>query len=227
MDLSELINDLSTDWKSILNEVSTNYIENINKQISKDIIGYSPLAEVFPPKELILNAFNHFNFNELKVVIIGQDCYPTKGNAMGLCFSVPDGTTKCPASLRNIFKELEAEYGIKRNNPNLLDWAQQGVLMLNTALTVIEGLPGSHIKIWKDFTRDIISYIVEKNRNICFILWGEYAISYKYIIDEQNHYVLTHSHPSPLCRKPFVGNNHFIKCNDFLENVNKTKIKWV
>ena len=134
MDLSELINKLSTDWKDILNEVSSNYIENINKIVSEDIIGYSPITEVFPPKELILNAFNHFNFNELKVVIIGQDCYPTKGNAMGLCFSVPDGI-KCPASLRNVFKELEAEYGIKRNNPNLLDWAQQGVLMLNTALT--------------------------------------------------------------------------------------------
>jgi len=225
MDLSELINNLSTDWKHILNEVSTEYIENINKKVSEDIIGYSPITDVFPSKELILNAFNHFNFNDLKVVIIGQDCYPTKGNAMGLCFSVPDGI-KCPASLRNIFKEIESEYGIKRSNPNLIDWAQQGVLMLNTALTVIEGLAGSHIKIWKDFTRDIISYIVEKNRNICFILWGEYAISYKYIIDE-NHYVLTHSHPSPLCRKPFVGNNHFKKCNDFLENVNKTKIKWV
>jgi len=223
MDLSQLINNINTDWKCVLNEVSTKNLEKINKNLNEE---YEGVVEIFPPKNLILDAFNHFNFDELKVVIIGQDCYPSKGNAMGLCFSVPDGF-KCPASLRNIFKELEQEYGIKRDNPNLLDWAQQGVLLLNTALTVREGAAGSHIKIWKDFTKDIIRFIAKKE-NICFMLWGEHAISYKEFMDvNKNHYILTHSHPSPLARKTFMGNNHFKLCNEFLESVNKTKIKWV
>lgn len=225
MDISQLINDIPTDWNEILSKLSTQYVDKINTFLNNEIKDYSPFAEILPPQNLIFNAFNHFNFDETKVVIIGQDCYPTKGNAMGLCFSVSDGI-KCPASLRNIFRELEQEYRIKRENPNLLDWAQQGVLMLNTALTVREGTAGSHIKIWKDFTKDIIKYIVEKNKNICFILWGEHAKSYKDLINE-NHYVLTHSHPSPLARQQFVGNNHFKLCNLFLENINKSIILWI
>lgn len=218
MEVINLINNIKTDWKNILLKFSININNDI---IVEEYFNYT----IFPPQNLILSAFDYFNIIDTKVVIIGQDVYPNLGNAMGLCFSV-HSNVKCPASLRNIFKELENEYGIKRTNPNLCDWAQQGVLMLNTALTVRDGEPGSHIKIWKEFTKDIIKYIVENTKNVCFLLWGEYAISYKKLITN-DHYILTHSHPSPLSRKQFVGNNHFKLCNEYLKKYNKQHIKWI
>ncbi len=225
-EIKNIINDLTTDWKDILLKLVIPYEKIINESLNKEIEDYNEMLEILPPRERIFNAFNRFNMNDLKVVIIGQDVYPTKGDGMGLCFSVPR-TNKCPPSLRNIFKELESEYSIKRTNFDLSDWADQGILMLNTALTVREGCAGSHIKIWKNFTRDIIEYISQNFDNIVYLLWGEHAISYSNLINDEKNCILTHSHPSPLARKPFVGCNHFKLCNIALQKFNKEEIQWV
>ncbi len=231
MDIKGLIDCIKTDWKNVLIDLVIPYEKQINDFINSELEIYKDNLEILPPQHVIFNAFNQFNIEDLKVVIIGQDVYPTKGDGMGLCFSVSQPSLsevkRCPPSLRNIFKELEAEYGIKRINTDLTDWANQGVLMLNTALTVREGCAGSHIKIWKNFTRDIIKYIANNNKQIVYILWGEHAISYANMINEKENCILTHSHPSPLARKSFVGCNHFTKCNDMLSLYNKTQIKWV
>lgn len=187
--IQDLINDLSTDWKPILFDIVRPYQTSINDYINKEIEVYQDKLKILPPPSMILNAFNQFNINELKVVILGQDVYPTKGDGMGLCFSV-QMSKRCPPSLRNIFKELEYEYEIKRTNVDLSDWSNQGILMLNTALTVREGCAGSHIKIWKNFTRDIIKYIADNHQNIVYLLWGEHAISYSSMINSDNNCIL-------------------------------------
>lgn len=225
-DIQQLIVELDTDWKGVLSDVAIPHNKFINENINIEISKFNDMLDILPPRNMILDAFNHFDVNDLKVVILGQDVYPTKGDGIGLCFSVSK-TTRCPPSLRNIFKELEAEYGVKRNNVDLIDWANQGVLMLNTALTVREGCAGSHIKIWKKFTEDIIHNIANNHKNIVYLLWGNHAISYSTFIDSENNCILTHSHPSPLARKSFIGNNHFKLCNDYLNKIGKDQIKWV
>jgi uracil-DNA glycosylase len=220
--ITKLINTVSTDWHSVLKQYIDKYRDNINSQINKDTIDDT----VFPPPDLIFNAFTYFDTSKLKVVIIGQDPYINKGEAMGLSFSVPD-ECKMPPSLRNVFKELEAEYGEQRTNKNLSDWAEQGVLLLNAALTVRKKESLSHMKIWREYTTDIIKHISSNYINIVYILWGDFARKYKDLLDGNNNLILEWSHPSPLSRKPFVGNNHFKKCNEYLEKVGKECIKWV
>jgi len=221
-DICKLIENIDTDCNSILKEYITNYRDIINTQINADTVD----DNVYPPTELIFNAFNRFNTTELKVVLIGQDPYINKGEAMGLSFSVPE-ECKMPPSLRNVFKELEAEYGEQRTNKNLSDWADQGVLLLNAALTVRKGESLSHMKIWRDYTTDIIKHISTNYKNIVYILWGDFARRYSKLLDIDNNLVLEWSHPSPLCRKPFVGNNHFSLCNEYLEKNNKKSINWI
>lgn len=225
-DIKQCVNSLETGWHSILSKLSDPYVEDINAFVNKEIKEFEGVADVLPPTNLILNAFSKCDLAEIKAVIIGQDCYPTKGDAMGLCFSVPNGV-RCPPSLRNIFKELDNEYSVLRTSTDLTDWAEQGVLMLNTALTVRQGCPGSHIKAWKCFTRDVVKYVSENTQHVCWMLWGEHAISFIPCINTSIHHVLIHSHPSPLSRKSFVGCGHFKECNKFLESVNKKPIKWV
>lgn len=224
--LKEEITNLDNDWVPILISLCEPYYNKIDEFLNAQINDFNGVADIFPPTHSILSAFKLTPFHKITTIILGQDAYPTKGNAMGLCFSVPNDK-KCPPSLRAIFKELERSYNIKRTNTDLSDWANQGVLLLNTALTVREGSPGSHIKIWKDFTKDIIKYIASNKQGLCYMLWGEHAISYNEFIDKDSNKILTHSHPSPLSRKPFVGCNHFVLCNEYLTYKNDNIITWV
>lgn len=225
------IQTISTDWKDILINIVKKY--NIDALLTKEIDIYNDM--IIPKSEDIFHAFKYKNISDISVVILGQDCYPSKEDtktgtlnlAHGLAFSVPNEITKIPPSLRNIFKELEIEYNKKRVKTDLSDWAQQGVLLLNTALTVREGNPGSHLKIWTKFTYDLMDFITKNNKNIVYILWGNHAKQYEELIDKHNNLVLTHTHPSPLSRKPFVGNNHFKLCNEYLKLHNKDEIEWI
>lgn len=221
-DISKEIDKIYTDWRSVLKQYIDKYKDSIQSQINKDTVDNT----VYPPSELIFNAFNRFNSKELKVVLIGQDPYINKGEAMGLSFSVPK-ECKMPPSLRNVFKELEAEFGEQRTNKDLSDWTDQGVLLLNASLTVRKGESLSHMKIWKEYTTDIIKHIASNYKNIVYILWGDFARKYSKLLDSNANLILEWSHPSPLCRKPFVGNNHFKKCNEYLSKIGKESIKWV
>ena len=159
-----------------------------------------------------------------------QDCYINHGEAHGLCFSVMSESAKCPPSLRNVFKELERDYGIKRTTTDLTDWADQGVLLINKALTVRQGSSLSHMKIWKPFTDEILKHITSSYTNIVYILWGNTAKEILPNIDESNNLVLCSVHPSPLAQgrgNSFVGNGHFTACNAYLEKVGKGNIVWV
>jgi uracil-DNA glycosylase len=221
------VNNLETDWKNDKDflDIVQKHSSNIDKSMTDEYIKFDGALEIYPPHNLILNAFNQFNIEDLKVIIVGQDCYIHKNEAQGLCFSVPI-EIKCPPSLRNVFKEIKAEYGIDRTNTDLNDWAKQGILMLNRGLTVREGQSLSHIMIWRDFTEDILKYIAKKHKNIVYILWGKTAQEISTFIDSNNNLILQHSHPSPLSRQPFVGNNHFKLCNEYLEKYEKNKIIW-
>jgi uracil-DNA glycosylase len=218
MDLSSLVANLKTNWKDDPDFMKIIMKHNavINSALEKEYA----TNNIYPPQDLILNAFNQFNKEELKVVIIGQDSYINKGEAMGLCFSVPQGI-KTPPSLRNILKEIK-----NRTNPDLTDIAQQGVLMLNRALTVRESRPMSHMPIWESFTEDVIKFIAKNFSNIVYMLWGNPAKELTKHLDVSKNLILTHSHPSPLSRRPFVGNNHFNLCNEYLIENNKTPVSW-
>jgi uracil-DNA glycosylase len=183
---------------------------------------------IYPPAKLIFNAFDQCPFDQLKVVILGQDPYHGPGQAHGLCFSVNDGID-FPPSLRNIFKELKNDLGkeIPRSG-NLFDWAKQGVLLLNATLTVRANQAGSHQnKGWEQFTDAVINKINEQKQYVVFILWGNYAISKAKFIDQNKHFVLTSVHPSPLsASRGFFGNHHFSKANDFLVKNELQPVQW-
>ena len=171
------INNLTTNWKQILLQYS-NDLDIISNKLSNERTIYEPHLHIFPPKELIFAAFNQFDFQKLKVVFVGQDCYHGKGQANGLCFSVPNGC-KIPPSLKNIFKELKSDLNIERSNTDFSDLAKQGVLFLNSSLTVREKCPTSHIDWWVPFTNNILKYISDNQTNVVFVLWGNYAKSKK------------------------------------------------
>lgn len=183
---------------------------------------------IYPPGKLIFNAFNKTPFSKVKVVLLGQDPYHGKGQAMGLSFSVPDGVAK-PPSLVNIFKELQNDLGISPSESgNLEKWATQGVLLLNASLTVRQNEPGSHSKIgWLQFTDSVISKISDQKCGIIFLLWGKFAQDKQLLIDETKHYVLKAAHPSPFSAdKGFFGCRHFSKTNELLILQNKEPIDW-
>lgn len=194
--------------------------------LDQDYKTYGSELEVFPPSGKIFNAFSHFDPSGLRVVILGQDVYPTKGDGMGLSFSVPQGT-RCAPSLRNILKEVSRSCG-SRQNTDLTDWARQGVLLLNTALTVREGSPGSHIRAWKPFTTSVVRHIASACNNVVYMLWGNHAQEYEPLIDASNNLVLRSIHPSPLASRSgsFVGNGHFEKANDYLRKFEHAPIAW-
>lgn len=183
----------------------------------------------FPPENQIFNTFNHCHFDDIKVVIIGQDPYHDNGQANGLCFSVSDGI-KHPPSLVNIFKEIKSD--LKTPSPesgNLMRWADQGVLLLNATLTVRAHQAGSHQKKgWEVFTDTIIKIINDKKENVIFLLWGGYAKKKIKLIDENRHKILTSGHPSPLSanRGFWFGNKHFSSTNMWLEHYGKTPVIW-
>lgn len=229
--LNTLQTSCTTNWKPILTDLLVSHANGIDGYINRELdIGH----DVYPKQEYIFNAFNHFNVEDLKIVIIGQDCYHSLARnevpfAHGLCFSVPQECNQCPPSLRTIFNELEAEFGVKRSNTNLEDWASQGVLLLNCALTVRQNKAGSHMKIWIDFTKSIVEYIAKNHKHVVYILWGEFAKAFASMVDETENLVLTCRHPSPLANSkgPFVGNNHFKLANGYLQKCDKPSIKWI
>ncbi len=216
------LNTLKTDWKKIIEKILLKHPQ-IDEELSKEKDNFDGLAEIYPQSIDIFKCFNYFDIKDTKVVILGQDPYHQPGQAQGLSFSVPENT-KIPPSLVNIFKELEKEYGKKPENGNLEKWAQQGVLLLNTTLSVRQSSPNSHLKFWKNFTQDILQELLNVKKEVIFLVWGGNAkkcVSKLPIIHN-----LQANHPSPLSanRGGWFGCNHFIECNKILGD---EKIVWV
>ena len=182
---------------------------------------------IYPPGSQIFNAFELTPLQNLKVVILGQDPYHGPGQAHGLSFSVPAGVP-APPSLKNIFKEIETDLGVRMSGyPNLEKWAMQGVLLLNAVLTVRSGEAASHSKIgWEEFTDAVIRHISDNCDGVVFMLWGNFARSKSVLIDRSRHHVLEAAHPSPLARGAFFGCRHFSKANSLLSAAGRTTIDW-
>jgi len=216
---------ISDSWKELLREeFNKEYFSDLAKFVKEEY----KTKTIFPPGKEIFSAFDYCDLDNLKVVIIGQDPYHGYGQANGLCFSVKEGV-KIPPSLRNIFKELNAEYG--NYNPqsgDLTHWAKQGVLMINATLTVVEKQPGSHQKKgWETFTDSVIKLISENKNDVVFVLWGAFAQKKSILIDSKKHHILQSAHPSPFsAHRGFLGNNHFKMINEFLVSKGKNEITW-
>jgi uracil-DNA glycosylase len=212
-------------WKSVLEpEFSSPYFLKLKALLLEE----KSKHHVYPPGSQIFSAFNHTPFYDVKVVILGQDPYHGPGQAHGLCFSVPMGV-ESPPSLINIFKEIESDLGIARpNHGNLEQWAKQGVLLLNATLTVRARLAGSHQnKGWETFTDAAIRALSDKREGLIFLLWGNYAIAKRELIDATKHHILTAPHPSPFSvHRGFFGCKHFSKTNQILEGQGKEPIDW-
>lgn len=216
-------------WKNAL-EHSFNqpYFHELIKFVKQE---YAQFPEsVFPKGSQIFRAFDSCPFDQLKVVILGQDPYPSRGHAHGLCFSCDTQVRPLPKSLQNIYKELESDLGVKAPlSGDLNHWAEQGVLLLNSILTVREGQPLSHAnRGWERFTDEVIETINQKKERVIFILWGSPAQQKGSRIDESKHLVLKAPHPSPLSAyRGFFGSRPFSKVNLELEKMGKTGIAWV
>jgi uracil-DNA glycosylase len=225
--------EIEKSWHKILKDYfETESFKDLTAFVQAEYSGNISGKKVYPEPENIFKALTLTPFDEVKVVILGQDPYHGDGQAMGLSFSVPE-EVRNPPSLRNIFKELEAELGKKSEaevkfNGDLSCWAKQGVLLLNSVLTVETGKPGSHSKKgWEDFTDQVIKKISEEKEGVVFILWGNYAKQKLNLIDADKHLVLMSPHPSPFsAHTGFFGSDHFIKANQWLESKGKKKIEW-
>lgn len=218
---------LPPDWEGLLfEELQKPYIQKLRSFILEE---KRSGVVIYPPSSLIFNAFIQCSWSQLRVVILGQDPYHGPGQAMGLCFSVPRGI-EFPPSLKNIITELKREYQIQGDPPSgdLTCWARQGVLLLNTVLTVRKHQPGSHRgRGWEIFTDQVIRMISEKKQHVVFILWGKDACSKENLIDSRKHLILKASHPSPLSvHRGFWGCNHFRQCNEYLKATGQQPIKW-
>lgn len=222
-----MLNTLSSAWKKVLDdELQKHYFVDLQAKIETE---YEENT-CYPDKNLIFSAFNYCSFEEVKVVIIGQDPYHGKGEANGLCFSVNDGV-KIPPSLRNILREINDDLDsvFIQTSGNLEHWAQQGVLLMNATLTVRENSAGSHQKLgWELFTDAIIQKLSVEKEHLVFLLWGNYALKKGKLIDTNKHYILTSGHPSPLSANQgkWFGNKHFSKINTYLKSIGKTEIDW-
>ena len=217
---------LSQDWEKVLsNQFKLEYYKKLEKKVLDD---YNSL-KCYPDLNNIFKAFNLCKFNDLKVVIIGQDPYHGYNEANGLAFSVNEGIN-IPPSLKNILKEVKSDIGkTSINNGDLSIWATQGVFLLNSILTVVENKPLSHKRIgWEDFTNEVIKIISKNASNIVFLLWGNNAKNKIKFIDEQKNCVLMSGHPSPLSanRGYWFNNKHFSQTNNYLISKNKTPIIW-
>ena len=217
--------NISDSWKNILQtEFEKPYFKKLISFVDDQYDSYT----CYPKKEDVFTAFNYCSFDDLKVVIIGQDPYHGKGQANGLCFSVQDGI-KQPPSLKNIFKEVETDIGIPcAVSGDLSRWAKQGVLLLNATLTVREGEAGSHQQQgWEEFTDVVIRKISEEKENVVFLLWGKFAEKKGNVIDIERHTVFKAPHPSPLgAWRGWFGSEHFSKTNAFLKSINSDVINW-
>ncbi len=213
-------------WKAVLaEEFNQPYMQKLREFLIQE---KQNGKTIYPPNNEIFNAFNLTPFNKVRVVIIGQDPYHGSKQAHGLCFSVKKGTV-LPPSLKNIYKEITQELGITFNdNGCLTPWAEQGVLLLNSVLTVAHGCAASHQgEGWEQFTDKVISLLNDKHENLVFLLWGKYAQNKGSIIDADKHLILTSPHPSPFSAyRGFFGNEHFKKTNSFLKMKNKEVIDW-
>ncbi|MCY4380344.1 MAG: uracil-DNA glycosylase [Proteobacteria bacterium] len=184
---------------------------------------------IFPPRHHLFGALGEFELPETKVVILGQDPYHKRGQAHGLAFSVPNGV-QAPPSLKNILMELQTDIGltVPANTSNLLPWAQKGVLLLNTTLTVEQGLAGSHAHIgWQKVTSGLIQAISDQGQRVVFMLWGRHAQSLRSLINEKQHLVLASAHPSPLsAHRGFLGSKPFSQANDYLLESSLSPVDW-
>ncbi|MBP9779640.1 uracil-DNA glycosylase [Candidatus Gracilibacteria bacterium] len=215
---------IHSSWQNVLHsEFEKPYWMSLTNFVKEE---YSS-TRCFPEGKNIFRAFDTTPFDKVKVVILGQDPYHTQGAAMGLSFSVPNGSKPQP-SLRNIFKELYSDLGIERTQTDLTDWAEQGVLLLNAVLTVRESVPASHQgKGWENFTDAIIRILSEKREGIVFILWGNFAISKKSLIDSSKHAIITSPHPSPFsAHTGFFGSKPFSQANQYLNENGMESINW-
>ncbi len=212
-------------WKALLkNEFAQEYFIKLAEFVKGEYLS----KVVYPPPKWIFRAFDECSFDNLKVVILGQDPYHTPGVANGLSFSANEGNP-IPPSLLNIYKEIHAEFGSPIPlSPDLTRWAKQGVLLLNATLTVQQAHPGSHQgKGWEQFTDEVIRHISRSKANIVFILWGNFAKKKEDLIDWTKHLVLKSAHPSPFsANNGFFGNNHFTQCNEYLVQHGISPIEW-
>lgn len=216
---------INADWLEFLEEeFKKPYFLDIKRQYIETL---KAGKNIYPPANLTFNAFNLTPLNSLKIVLLGQDPYHKQNQAMGLSFSVPKGVP-IPPSLRNIFKELNADLGVKiPQNGDLSAWARQGVLLLNAIFSVEENKPLSHsLWGWQEFSDQIIKKLSFEKEGLIFILWGKFAQSKKSLIDTRKHFILEAAHPSPLARQGFLGCRHFSKSNALLEKLGKEPIKW-
>lgn len=217
---------IDNSWKNILKEEFSKpyFLQIVNFLRTEKMAG----KIIYPPGSLIFNAFNTTPFDQVKVVLLGQDPYHGRGQAHGLSFSVPDGIPP-PPSLVNIYQELRSDLGVPIvKTGNLTKWAQQGVLLLNAYLTVRAGEPMSHSKIgWAEFTNTVIEKVSSQKTNVVFLLWGKFAQEKQVLIDETKHHVLKAAHPSPYsANNGFFGCRHFSKTNKYLSDNGIDPIDW-
>lgn len=211
-------------WKKVLKgEFDKPYWESLTKSVKEQYLK----TKVYPPARNIFRAFDLCPLDKVKVVIVGQDPYHGVNQANGLSFSVNDGIV-LPPSLQNIYKEIHNDLGIfPLSSGDLTRWASQGVLMLNSVLTVLANQPASHSKIgWEQFTDAVIKTLNANRKHIVYLLWGKYAQTKGEVIDRNNNLVLTSAHPSPYSATKFFGNHHFSKCNEYLVKNGITSIDW-
>lgn len=211
-------------WSNFLKEQSEQeYFKNLKSIITRQ----RETQTIYPESSKVFNAFKITPLDDVKVLILGQDPYHGDGQANGLCFSVSNDV-KTPPSLVNIYKEIKSDIGIDCTHGNLENWAKQGVLLLNSILTVRANEPASHKSIgWEIFTDNVIQEISDKKENIVFILWGKFAQSKKYLINKNKHHILEAAHPSPFsAHNGFFGCKHFSKTNEILKSLGKDLIDW-
>ncbi|MDR2655838.1 MAG: uracil-DNA glycosylase [Oscillospiraceae bacterium] len=216
---------MQKDWQELLEqEFQKRYFKNLDKFIASEYAAKS----IYPPKDEVYRALDLTSYRETKVLILGQDPYHGEKQAHGLSFSVASEEAKFPPSLRNIFKELESDLGIKRSRRDLTDWAEQGVLLLNSVLTVEAGKAASHRgKGWEEFTDLIIRLLDQKDEQVVFVLWGADARKKAALITNPKHKIIESAHPSPLsARSGFFGSRPFSRVNQYLEQAGLEIIKW-
>ncbi|HXS15066.1 MAG TPA: uracil-DNA glycosylase [Candidatus Saccharimonadales bacterium] len=215
---------IDSSWKIALEE---EFHKPYWEQLATSVRNQYLATTVYPPAKNIFRAFDVCPFDQVKVVIVGQDPYHGKDQANGLSFSVNNGLA-LPPSLKNIYKEIHSDLGVSPlPSGDLSRWAKQGVLMLNSVLTVLAGKPASHAGIgWEAFTEAAILALSEKKKHIVYLLWGKYAQKKGEVINRENNLVLTSAHPSPYSATQFFDNHHFSQCNTYLEAHGQTPIDW-
>jgi uracil-DNA glycosylase len=216
---------IEASWKAVLaGEFEQPYFQSIANFLRQQ---KASGKVIYPPGPLIFNAFDTTPFEQVKVVILGQDPYHNPGEAMGLCFSVPRGV-RVPPSLQNIYKELQSDLGCSiPPHGDLTAWAKQGVFLLNAMLTVEQKSPASHQKIgWQNFTDAVIRKLSQQRQGLVFMLWGNFARQKRSLIDTSGHLILESAHPSPFSATAFFGCRHFSKANAYLEQQGQPGIDW-